>query len=332
MRIVSAVLTVLLVSTSLYADPLRCNLAEYKATAGLSAGVAEETLTVTWDGDKDQEVRLRLAINGGTPTIRDLAVRRKGAPWATVVSNATPDYRVVSGLRRVTEQQLQPLRQLKIDITPAIVERIKWDAFWDAPLNLEIGDTRETAIPPMKGVANQPGLPRTPEEIKRATAAYQAQGCDVKSTGARLEITFPGVQLGVFTGRLQYTIFKGTNLIKQEVVAQTNEPSVAYKYDAGLKGIAVQPTSRIVWRDTANNWQDYRFGAAINEAPVTLRASNRLVVAEGPGGSIAAFPPPHNFFWSRETAFNLGYTWYRKDNPTSFSFGVKQAEAEAAPA
>ena len=54
----------------------------------------------------------------------------------------TPDFRVVTGLRRVTEQQLQPLRQLKIEITPALVDSIKWDAFWDAPLNLEALETR----------------------------------------------------------------------------------------------------------------------------------------------------------------------------------------------
>ena len=52
---------------------------------------------------------------------------------------------------------------------------------------------------------------------------------------------------------------------------------------------------------------------------------------EGAGGSIAAFPPPHNFFWARETEFNLGYNWYRKDSDTSFAFGVRQAEGEEDP-
>ncbi len=45
-------------------------------------------------------------------------------------------------------------------------------------------------------------------------------------------------------------------------------------------------------------------------------------------GSIAIFPPPHNFFWAREIAINLGYNWYRKDNDATFSFGVRQAEHE----
>ena len=138
----------------------------------------------------------------------------------------------------------------------------------------------------------------------------------MKTNGARLEVAFPGVELGVFAGRLQFTVYKGTNLIRQEVIAKTDEPSVAYKYDTGLTGLAIRPATRVVWRDIGNNWQDYRFGGAPNEGPVPLETRNRVVVAEVAGGSIAAFPPPHNFFWAREIATNLGYSWYRKDSPT----------------
>ncbi len=96
------------------------------------------------------------------------------------------------------------------------------------------------------------------------------------------------------------TVYKGTNLIKQELVAKTDVDSIAYKYEAGLKGLTVQPASRVAWRDTGGMWQEYRLGGTVNTNPVPLRANNRLVVAEAPGGSIAAFPPPHSFFWSRE--------------------------------
>ena len=333
MRIVLAtIVSLAVIAPSASAQALQCNLSGYSPSSGLAAGVANDALTVTWDGDQGQEVRMRFALVSGTPTIREIALRRKGADWKTVGANMTPDFRVATGLRRVTEQQLQPLRQLKVDITPALVERIKWDAFWDAPLNTsKLEDTRMTAIPPPDGVAGQPGLPRKPEEISRATASYQVTTCDVTSSGARLVVAFPGVSLGVFSGRLEYTVYRGSNLIAQAVVARTEQPSVAYKYEAGLKGLAIQPASRMVWRDMANTWQEYRFGGTPNSGPVTLKASNRLVVAEGPGGSIAAFPPPHNFFWSRETAFNLGYVWYRKDGPSSFSFGVREPDREASP-
>ena len=314
------------------AQTLNCSLTGYQAAPGLSAAVAGDTLALTWDGDPGQEVRLRLMISGGTPTIRDLAVRRKGTRWATLVSNVRPEFRVASGMRRITNQQLRPLQGLGVDITAEVIDEEKWDAFWDAPLNLPGGDAAHgNSTPPLEGLDHQPGLPRLPEEVTRATATYQAQGCEVTTNGARLEVTFPGVELGVFAGRLQYTVYRGTNLIKQEVIATTDERSVAYKYEAGLTGLAIQPTSRMVWRDISNLWQEYQFGGAVNERQVALKSSNRLAVAEVPRGAIAAFPPPHNFFWARELEFNLGYTWYRKDSEASFSFGVRQADGEEEP-
>src|SRR5580658_8811873 len=80
------------------ADQLNCSLAEYRALPGLTASVAGDTLTVTWEGDGNQELRLRLGIEGGTPAIQELAARRKGEAWVTLAANAKPDFRVVSGL------------------------------------------------------------------------------------------------------------------------------------------------------------------------------------------------------------------------------------------
>jgi hypothetical protein len=319
-------------ASSAAADPLTCNLSEYRQTPGLSAGVAGDVLTTTWEGDAGQQVRLRLAVVGGAPTLQEVAVRTQGRDWQIVATGLTPEYRVVTGLRRVTEQQLQPLRQLKVELTPTLIDEIKWDAFWDAPLNVEpVENTRTGAIPPLKGIGSQPGLPRRPEEIARADARYAVSGCAVKTTGARLEITFNGVQLGVFDGRLQYTVYKGSNLIEQEVIAKTERDSVAYKYEAGLKGLRIDQASRVVWRDVAGNWQRHGLGGATNSGAVPLRAHNRLVIAESGAGSLAAFPPPHNFFWSREVSFNQGYVYYRKDSASTYAVGVRQPDAESHP-
>jgi hypothetical protein len=315
-----------------FADPLSCDLAAYKAMPGLEAAVAENVLTLTWDGSNGQELRLRFTVNASTPTIRELAVRRKGGQWSTLVANVTPDYRVATGMRRATDQQLNPLRALKVEITPEVLDEIKWEAFWDAPLNVPGGDDGHGgATPPVHGVANQPGLPRKPEEVQRAAASYRTTSCSVKTNGGRIEVTFPGVQLGVFAGRLEYTVYKGINLIKQSIVAKTDEKSVAYKYEAGLKDLKIQPSTRVVWRSVANEWVDSRLGGAKNENVVPLKAANRLVVVEGQGGSIAAFPPPHRFFTARELEYNLGYNFYRKDSDTTFAFGVRHADGEEDP-
>jgi hypothetical protein len=328
----TAGLTVLMIglASATWADPLTCDVSGYKAAPDLSAVVANNVLTVAWSGDRGQEVRLRFVLVSGTPTIEELAVR-KGRTWSVLAANVTPDVRVVSGLRRMSNQQMAPLRGLGVELTPEIVDKYRFEPFWDAPLDLSQPSGRGGNPPPAAGVANQPGLPRKPEEIRRAVAVYHTTTCQVRTNGARLEIAFPGVELGVFAGTLQYSIFRGSNLIQQDVLARTNEPWVAYKYHAGLKGLSTGNGARVVWRDIANSWQDYRFGGVRNDDEVPLATTGRIVVAErGRAGSIAAFPPPHTFFWAREIAINLGYNWYRKDTDATFSFGVRQADHEDA--
>jgi len=318
-----------LVASVLYADPLTCSVAHYKPSPGLTAAVANNAATVTWEGDNHQELRLRLTINGGTPTIEELAIKRVGGAWVTLLSHATPDFRVVSGLRRITNQQLDPLAGLGVKITQEVLDREKWEAFWDAPLNIPGGEpAHNNTTPPQRGVLNQPGLPRKPEEVRRDAAVYHAQGCEITTNGARIEVSFPGVQLGVFAGRLQYTVYKGTNLIRQEIIAKTDEPSVAYKYDAGVRGVDLQPSTKIAWRDLKNSSQELALGDAAAAEAVTVKANNRVLAAAGPDGSIAVFPAPHTYFWAREVDYNLGYNWYRKDSKSSYSLGIMQAERE----
>ncbi len=213
-----------------------------------------------------------------------------------------------------------------------MIDRYKWDVFWDAPLDLDQSEPRTGGNPPPRdGVAHQPGLPRRPEEVSRAVSTFRPGDCLVVTNGARMEASFGGLQLGPFQGRLQFTVYRGTNLIRLEAIASTTEPSVAYKYDAGLKGLRIRPTSEVSWRDLTDAVQQLRVrDVAVNE-PVTVpvRTANRLIAVDSADGSIAAFPPPHTFFWAREVETNLSYSWYRKDSRSMFSFGIRQAEGEA---
>ena len=171
-----------------FADPLTCNTNGYKPAAGLTATVADNALTIAWTGDRGQDVRMRFAIENGTPTIRELAIRKSGGAWQALASNVVPDYRVASGLRRMSNQQMTPLRGLGVELTAGVVDKYRWDPFWDAPLDLTPPSGRGGNPPPAAGVANQPGLPRKPDEIARAAAIYHATSCTLKTNGARLEI------------------------------------------------------------------------------------------------------------------------------------------------
>jgi hypothetical protein len=305
--------------------PLTCDLREYKSQPGLTATVADNQLVVTWKGDRDAEIRARYAIDAGQPTIRDLAVRKGSGAWATLGENLTPEYRIVTGVRRMSTQQADPLRAAGIELTPEVIAKNRWYAFWDAPLFIP-----EPPAPGRNQSARTLGPPRTAAEIHRATAIFKSDSCAVKTDGTSIETTFPGLTMGSFAGDLRFTVYRGTNLIRMDAVASTNDEWVAYKYDGGLRGFSTGLTPRVTWRDTGGHDQQYAFGGVPNETTVPLKAANRVLVADGKGGSIATFPMPHTFFFTREVDTNLGYVWYRRDEGKRFAFGVRQAEREEA--
>jgi hypothetical protein len=296
------------------AQNTNCDLSGYKAADGLKARSTSAGLELDWQGDHGQQLSAVFGIRNAQPTIFELAVRKAGGSRLVLGKDLVPEFDVVSGVRRLSEQQAAPLRELKVEITPAVIEREKWNAFWDAPL-----------VMPGTGSI---GLPRRPEEVRRARASYQSGVCKVKTDGARLEVTFDGLQMGIFSGELRFTIYRGTSLLRQEAIAKTEEPSVAYKYNAGLAGFTVGENTRLVWRDNARAWQEYGFGGAVNQDSVALKARNRLAILENGGGSLAVFPPSHKFFFAREIETNLGFVYYRKTSDHSFAVGVRQSERE----
>src|SRR6266516_7731707 len=104
-----------------------------------------------------------------------------------------------------------------------------------------------------------------------------------------LEISFPGLSMGIFSGRLQFSVYRGANLLRQEAIAKTDEPSVAYKYQGGLKGFSTDLLPRIAWRDVHHKPQVTRLSSIDPGDQTVLRARNRLAVAEGQNGSVAFF-------------------------------------------
>ena len=121
------------------AGALNCDLRQYTPAAGLTAAADQDLLTVSWAGDRGTEIRARYAIDGGQPVVRDLALRKGGGPWTTLGRNLIPVYRVTPGVRRMTEQLAQPLRDAGVQITQAVIDKNRWYAFWDSPLYIHDG-------------------------------------------------------------------------------------------------------------------------------------------------------------------------------------------------
>jgi hypothetical protein len=275
------------------------DLNSYQAQDGLTAVPQADNLIVAWDGADRLPLRLQLSIDSGVPTIKS-AEFKSGQDWIAIAHNLQPRYNVSTGERRSGH---------------GLDNDHRWDVYWDAPL-----------VVPGPNRLRNPGLPRKPEEVGRYAAQFKATQCSVKTDGARLEINFPGVSMGIFAGDFRLTVYRGVNLVRAEVVAKTDSPSVAYIYQGGLSGFSLDDFDSVNWLDVDGKPQHYAFTRAPDDSPSPLIARNRVAVASGSHGSIATFPPPHIFFFAREVQNNLGYVWTQKDTARSFSLGVRQSE------
>jgi hypothetical protein len=93
---------------SVSADSFTCDMSAYKEAAGLAAAADGQALALTWAGAGSDEGRMRLAINGGRPVIAELAIRKAGGAWTIIATDLTPEFRVVSGWRRLDEGSRRP--------------------------------------------------------------------------------------------------------------------------------------------------------------------------------------------------------------------------------
>jgi hypothetical protein len=273
---------------TLCAAPFTVDLSGYHSTAQLRARVDHDALVVEWTGESNRKLQASFGLENGTPVIRELSVRASEGGWSILGRGLTPCFEITTGIRRTNH---------------GLPDDKRWDVFWDVPLNHT-------------------------NDIRRFIASYRADRCAVRTEGARIEISFPGLAMGIFSGRLQFTVYGGANLLRVEAIATTEEPSVAYKYEGGLTGFSTELLPRIAWQhpDGASETTDLTGAEAGNQ--VVVRTSHRLAIAEGSHGAIGVFPPPHQFFFARELEVNLGYLWYRRGSGQSFSMGVRHADHE----
>ena len=167
-----------------------------------------------------------------------------------------------------------------------------------------------------------------PQEIRTFDATLDFGEVQVASDHDRVRVTFGGLKAGIFTGRLVFTFFAGSSLVQQEAVVSTNEPDVAYYYDAWLGDVSTRNVTSLNWTETNGALSRYLVEDGLHYFPQVLKVRGRTLVAEGGNGSIAVFPPPHKFFFARDETMNFGYVWHRTDtireDDTLLSFGIRQ--------
>ena len=151
----------------------------------------------------------------------------------------------------------------------------------------------------------------------------------VETTGNRVRVRCGTFRAGPFEGSLVYTFFPGSRLLQQQAVVVTDEPNVAYYYDAGIEfsapeqvqtgrnmitPLAYYDTEGQLQLESANGFQPER---------VPFKVRYRALATAAGQGSVAAFPAPHQFFFPRDFTSNLSHSWHRSWRGR-VSLGIRQ--------
>src|SRR5689334_10705034 len=83
-----------------------CDLSGYKPQDGLKAQLRSGALEVQWDGERREQLRALFTVRGGQPLVQEFAARANGGQWIVLGQNLSPEYEVVSGVRRLSQQQI----------------------------------------------------------------------------------------------------------------------------------------------------------------------------------------------------------------------------------
>lgn len=156
--------------------------------------------------------------------------------------------------------------------------------------------------------------PSHPDGTRQFRAELRLRSAKARTTGERVEVVFDGLEAGIFRGAVAYIFYPGSRLIQQEARLTTAEPDTAYYYDAGIRVRAEQQLTpggnmqaQVVYYDTGGQ---LRTAPARGPERAVITARYRALAFDTGTGSLAVFPPPHQYFFARDFTTNLGYLWH----------------------
>jgi hypothetical protein len=147
--------------------------------------------------------------------------------------------------------------------------------------------------------------PLRPHETFRAMLDLKA--ARVTSRGRRVTVALDRLSAGPFRGELRFTVYPGCRLVHAEAVVSTHKDACAILYDAGLTSVA-PAWKTVAWIDTDDRLHHVAATAPQAAAPVAVRY--RAIVAASDAGSVAVFPPPHQFLYPLDFADNFKLAWH----------------------
>ncbi|KAA0992668.1 CehA/McbA family metallohydrolase domain-containing protein [Dyadobacter aurulentus] len=146
----------------------------------------------------------------------------------------------------------------------------------------------------------------------------------VKSIGSRTVVTVGTLAADRFSGALEVTFYNGSPLFNVAAVISTNAEATAIVYDAGLIS-RTEKWKTLSWANT----NDQLESAAVqyNDPAKNLSVKYRTIAAQAVQGSLAIFPPPHQYFYPLDEAFNLKFIWQGKNHRNmldGYGIGIRQ--------
>lgn len=176
--------------------------------------------------------------------------------------------------------------------------------------------------------------PSHPDGTRRFQAEFKSANPRITTRGGRVEVRFDGLRLGHFTGGLAYTFYPGSRLIQQEAIVTTNEPDTAFYYDAGIhwdaaadRGPGNTMRSDIAYFNSEGNLTRRRLNFFASERQPVEARHRTVAMRLGTSGSMAVFPPPHQYFMPRDFTSNLGFVWARSFRGQA-GLGIRQLPDE----
>lgn len=140
--------------------------------------------------------------------------------------------------------------------------------------------------------------------------ALEKRNVSLISNGSRTRVIVSKVNAGPFSGELEVVFYNGSPLLNIAAVVATEKDSTAIIYDAGLTSKTPQ-WEEVFW----SNPDDFLEAETVNQTSesTNLAVKYRTIIGESTSGSLAVFPPPHQYFYPLDNVYNLKYVWYGRN-------------------
>lgn len=156
-----------------------------------------------------------------------------------------------------------------------------------------------------------------PITIKKNTAS-------VKTAGSRTVVTIGPLTAESFTGTLEVTFYNGSPLFNIAAVMETAADAKAIVFDAGITSRSAN-WQQVSWINTNDSL--VQMPVAAGDTARNQAVKYRAIAAAGKQGAMVLFPPPHQYFYPLDEAFNLQFTWYGNEyrrQVNGYGIGIRQ--------